>query len=200
MSNEAKYKRIKELMTKGVGVTLELGKEIYACVRSGDTIETISDKTEIPLSLVRELHLIGAGRIHPKLTHLAGPGTKALRSAPIEVQAKYVNEPVEVVIVTDKGIDKMLLPVDALNTAQTKQVFISGTVRTAVEQRQYIEKKRKADAEAEANKLQKYFKKGQKIIVNAERTELTTADVLAMLQLLLPKRKAQAVLRVLSDG
>lgn len=88
------------------------------------------------------LELIGKKELLPDLVVLDGPGPQRLAKLPYLFQEKYIKEPIDLLIRSDKdpsGWEILKVDVRALSTEQSHQVFSQHGVRPAGEQRAWIE-------------------------------------------------------------
>ena len=92
-----------------------------------------------PRFLNRMLDL-GRGALHEDLLLGVSKGENALAKLSYSWQEKYVREPVELILKTDAGEwDTLLVPVKDLTPEQCSQVFDGSGIRTAGQQRVYLE-------------------------------------------------------------
>lgn len=78
----------------------------------------------------------------PELFGASGAGVAALRRMPLDVQKKYVNAPVPVLVNPSGTWEELPIDVNNLTPEQVKQVFNGDHIRSAAEQRAWIESER----------------------------------------------------------
>lgn len=82
---------------------------------------------------------IGRKQMYHELLFATAPGCKALRRCDYGEQVKYVSQPIELLLIRDRGPETLLAPVAALTPAQVKQVFQRSHIRSLGEQRIWLE-------------------------------------------------------------
>lgn len=82
---------------------------------------------------------IGNKKLHPRLAMDASAGARRLRRLPYELQEKYCSETVPLLVKTDTGYDTLQMDFRNLTPDQAVQLFTDRNVRTAAEQRAWIE-------------------------------------------------------------
>lgn len=140
--------QIAELITSGVNSWVEAGRLIAA--RMDDDPEYIeklaSELPEVSIESLQRLEDIGRKRIDPRLLLSFCPGTKRLATLPFELQQRYIDNPVPLLILNDGSVETLKVDVRNLTTSQASQVFANGRIRTAAEQRAYLEDKKASRA------------------------------------------------------
>lgn len=104
--------------------------------------EEIARRAGVPAAFIQGLERVGRKQMHPDLFMAQSPGERALRSLPYSVQTKHLEIPVEVLVIGDSGkTDVLRAAVNTLSPEQTKMVFCRDRIRSAAEQRAWLEGK-----------------------------------------------------------
>jgi len=94
-------------------------------------------------SLIAAFERIGRKQLIPQLAYMSGPGPERLAKMPFSVQEKYLNEPVDLLILKDDdSTDKLRVSVHDLTARQAAQVFDRDCVRSLPAQRAWLENER----------------------------------------------------------
>jgi hypothetical protein len=94
-------------------------------------------------AVLQRMELAGLGKIHPKLISLyPTAGTRRLERLPVELQERYLEEGVALVIIKDGCVETLKAKVENLMPVQAAQVFDRDHIRTEAEQRLWIESNR----------------------------------------------------------
>ncbi len=133
----------------------------------------------ITSAFIRRFANIGVKYI-PQLVVSDCPGAKRLRTLPLPVQEQCYRNPVPLLIQTaDGGWDELQADLHNLTPDQAAQVFAPDHVRTAAEQRAWIEDKRAKDAAPQVVSLP-YRVVGKRLVV-MEACQLTSKELAMIL-------------------
>jgi hypothetical protein len=127
-----------ELFLKGAEYLLKACKVYVKTIDNdpaslGDFEEAYPD---ISSSAWRRFEAVGRGSLHVKLLTNMTTGAKKLEKCSYTEQTKYIEKPIEVLLVNG---DTLKVDIHNLQPSQLKQVFASDHVRTTSEQKAYIE-------------------------------------------------------------
>jgi len=145
MSNKIAKRDIEQftqLVKDGMNAWIQAGLLYVKMLdKNPDVADIIIEKAPfISRSILRRFEEIGRKQLHPRLLVMDGAGPRKLRSMPYSEQEKYVQQPIEMLVVKGTGkTDKMLVDVQKLSNECAKQVFAPDHVRDLAEQRAYIE-------------------------------------------------------------
>lgn len=188
MSAISKYdlSKVSELILKGIECWIEAG-EIIANTLSEcpDSMPRICEVTGLSEDIVRRFEQIGRKEIYPKLLANTSLGYRKLASCPYREQEHYYNNPVELLVTSSKGADKLQVEVQHLTPQQVRQVFASDHVRTLAEQRAWVESERELSVKrALANKAEiqeaAFIIRGKRVIFR-KGCELTAHELAELL-------------------
>jgi len=114
---------------------------------------------EISVSMLNQLEAVGRGQMHPRLALAAGPGHVKMRGLPYSDQERYLEEPVPLLVDNHGAYDTLLVKVHELTPDQARQVFAADHLRSAGEQRAYLEDlKQKKEIEHRSVPLEESYK------------------------------------------
>ena len=65
-------------------------------------------------------------------------GGRKLRSLPLSLQARYIDEPIPLIVDTARGTDVLLVKAKDMTPDQAKQAFAPGRIRTEGEQKAWL--------------------------------------------------------------
>jgi len=175
-----------ELFQRGKQCWIEAG-EIIAREVDKDPLfidEVCAACPDITPECVMRFYDLGKKRLHPELLVSSSPGCKMLARLPYDLQAKYIKEPIPLLICNDGTWETLPVDVRNLTTSQAKQAINCENVRTQAAQRTWIEDKR-AKKSAPSPAVEASFKvQGGKVIfkrdVTITRKEL--AQILASME------------------
>lgn len=163
----AKIETFSSLVQQGIDAWTRAGALLVEMIESDpkcreSIIEQCPDITEEILS---RFEAIGRKQIHPQTLLNNSPGMRRLRRLPYSEQARYVSEPVELLVQKPDGPQKLKVAIKNLTANQAMQVFGTHGVRTPEAQRAWLESNSgKKAAQAPATP---YTIHGRKVIFNA---------------------------------
>lgn len=173
--------RFAALVQKGIDAWTEAGRLLVRMIEENPNaknviIEFCPDVTEEILS---RFEAIGRNQLHPKTLLNNSPGMRRLRQLPYSDQARFLSEPVPVLVKTATGIDTLQVAVKNLTPEQALQVFTPDGVRGLDAQRAWVESRTSRKHATSAP----YQIKGHKVHFNAdcEMTARELAQVLAQM-------------------
>jgi hypothetical protein len=138
---DAAIERIRQLLTTGLTSVAVAGRLVARFV---DTVpgffDMAVDKLGCPAAFLREIERIGRRQVHVSLYGQSGAGFRALKRMPYDTQCRYLEAPVDVVVVGKDGPDVLKVHVAALTPLQARQVFDTeeGVVRDMAAQRAWL--------------------------------------------------------------
>lgn len=118
----------------------------------------------ITAQFVHRFACIGVKMI-PQLAISECPGAKRLRQLPIAVQSDCYQNPVSLLIQTESGWEELSVDLHNLTPDQAAQVFAEDRIRTAAEQRAWIEDRKAKQAAPPVKANQPYRLVSNKLVV-----------------------------------
>jgi len=97
-------------------------------------------------SVLSRFEEIGRKQLHPRLVLLSGVGPRKLRQMPYSQQERYLNEPIDMLVMDGDTQDVLRVDVRNVSAPVSKQIFAGDHVRSIPEQRAYIEAVRQIEA------------------------------------------------------
>jgi len=131
-----------------------LNGAMEAWVKAGRIVAEIADEDEkaleaiaenVPLltiGVLRKLEKLGRGQLLPELLVPTRPGLARLAKMPIDVQRRYLHQPVPLLVQGPSGMDELLVRVADLQGHQLDQVFDVDGVRDLGAQRAKLESRK----------------------------------------------------------
>lgn len=166
----------------------EATKNVLACGKlvceimdtAGIDADEIAERAGVPKSFVAGLERVGRRKLHPSLMFPETPGQRALRGLSYELQAKYLKEPLHVLVTDDGKVTEMLVACENLTPIQADMVIESRRVRSLAEQRSWMEaKKMKAEIKEVSADEPVRVVRGKLVVL--KQCTLSTADLLRYL-------------------
>jgi hypothetical protein len=106
--------------------------------------EILEDMPEMAYDVLSRFEQIGRKQLYPKLLLSGSTGLRKLATLPYSEQVKYFDEPLDVVVEINGGIDVLKVKAKDLTPVQVKQVFHNGTIRDHGAQRSHIRSRKHA--------------------------------------------------------
>jgi hypothetical protein len=158
--------RFLELIQKGIDAWTEaavIARENLA--QDPEWADKVAEKNRlITAQFVHRFACIGVKMI-PQLAVSECPGAKKLRQLPISLQERCWQNPVGLLINNNGDWEELNVDLHNLTTDQAAQVFAEDHIRTAAEQRAWIEDKRAKQSVPPAKSNQPYRVVGSKLVV-----------------------------------
>lgn len=151
MNVTASIERFAQLIRVGMEAWIEAGRLVVEWIdRDPKWPEhVIRACPEISEATILAFERLGRGTLHPRLLASNAPGVRRLRGQSIEIQTRFVDAGLPLLVRSGSGWDTLLVSVWDLSRAQASQVFARDRVRTAEEQRAWLEEKRTKEWVAE---------------------------------------------------
>jgi hypothetical protein len=177
-NNEA-VEEIISLINKGVECWQKAGQLIAKNMdENPDFVDQICDQCkDISLETIYRFEQIGRQQLYPNLLLNDSPGVRRLRRLPYNLQKKYANEPVTLLI---SGGETLETDVRNLTPNQAAQVFSGNRLRTISEQRAYIEDKKSSEEAVPASGNLPYRIVGKTVVV-MQSCKFTPGDLARLL-------------------
>lgn len=152
------------LFQRGYDAWIEAGKVVAAALEDDpDFADKVhAEHPEISVDTVYAFDRLGRKELHPKLLISDSPGAKKLRRLPYSLQEKCIDNPVPLLIKTEKGWEILNASVFNLNSEQANQVFDADGIRPEAAQRTWLESK---SSKAIVQIDEAYRVSGRKLIV-----------------------------------
>lgn len=131
-----------KLVMEGIDAWTRAGEiAARAIAENPNFIDEVCDACpDITPEAVKRFQAIGLKKLHPQLAISEAPGVRRLRKLPFALQEQFVKAPIELVVLRDKGgVEVLKVDVRNLTPDQAAQVFTEDDIRSAAEQRAYIE-------------------------------------------------------------
>ncbi len=151
-STNAAIERFIQLVQQGYESWIEAGRIVCEQTDNDPSFpEKVTKKhPEISEDVIYAFEQIGRRKLHPKLLMSNKPGPRRLRSMPYELQERFIEEPVNVLVENNGKWEELRVSVFNLTPLQARQVFNGNTIRPAAAQRAFIESEKLSNA-TEAN-------------------------------------------------
>ncbi len=128
---------ISGLILKGLECWVEAGEIIADFLDNNPSgMSEITKASGLDETIIRRFYSIGRHELHPMILCSTSLGVQKLARCPYNEQERYLEEPISVQI---SGGDKLNVGVKNLTKEQVKQVFSRDHVRTAPEQKAWME-------------------------------------------------------------
>lgn len=147
---------IQKWVEAGELVSRKLDEDPEWATKAADSVNGLTVET------IMRFDALGRNRLIPQLMLRDCPGFRALSAAPVEIQKRFIDHTIPVIVKTDSGWETLQMKVEAMGHDQVKQVFDRGVVRTESQQRAWIES-RKAKANIEIEYHEPFIIRGSKI-------------------------------------
>lgn len=169
---------IVDLIQKGIEAWHEAGKLIAARMdENPEFIELMAaEYPELSTEVLYRFEQIGRNQIVPSLLLNDSPGVRRLRKLPYQLQVKHSNEPITLTV---RGGSTLLVDVRNLTSEQAAQVFAKDRIRTAAEQRAYIEDRMALEPASVERANLPYRIVGHELVV-MKACKFTTAELLRL--------------------
>lgn len=171
MKNELVLKdeitEIRELVVQGVQAWTEAGSRLVRLLDDGHQLEQLAEQAGLGQDILTRLVAVGRGRIHPDLLLHTSPAAKLLRGCDVSVQRRYIEQPLELLVLRDDQPQTLQVKLDALTPEQARQVMDRNHVRDLAEQRAWLEdqlKKRRSKRQAAVEDEGNFVIKGHKVL------------------------------------
>lgn len=131
---------ISNLVLKGIECWHQAGARLCELIDNDpDVFDKICcDVPQLTPNILRQLERIGRRQLVPELLLKAGAGWNRLRQMPFDVQKRFMEQPVSVLIETANGPDEIKVAIDDLTPRQAKQVFSDNGPRDLGSQRAWL--------------------------------------------------------------
>jgi len=133
-------KQFSTLVASGIDSWTKAGELIVKMVDKNDkTYENIlQELPDMSYDILSKFEQIGRKQLFPKLLLGGSTGVRRLTTLPYSEQVKYHDEPMDVAVEIDGGVDTLKVQAKDLTSFQVKQVFDNGTVRDIGAQRAWL--------------------------------------------------------------
>lgn len=146
-------------LSQAANALVEIATDLVAAIDTRPEIRAEILEKGISEVLVDRLERLGRGQIHPSLVLNSARWTSRVMKLPLSQQREVIEKGVEVL--QPDEVSTRMIPLDALSSAQTFQVFRStGEIRSIAEQRTYIQEQNKKAVKVEDPSLITYEKDG----------------------------------------
>lgn len=171
MKNELVLKEeiteIKDLVVRGVQAWAEAGSRLVRLLDDGHQLDQLAEQVGFSQDILTKLVAVGRGHIHPDLLLHTSPAAQMLLGCDVSEQRRYIEQPLELMVLHDDQPQTLQVKLDALTPDQARQVIDRDHVRDLAEQRAWLESqlakqqaKRQAAVEDEGN----FVIKGHKVL------------------------------------
>lgn len=172
----SELKKFKSLIYEGISKWMEAGQIVADILnKDPDALEFIVEKTGVPVNIIRKFEAIGNKRVYPKLLVTDSPGIRKLVKCSYKTQEYYYDNPIDVIVKKQDGIDLLKVKVENLTYDQCKLVFDKDHIRTIPEQRAYMESLNLSEGKPVTNLP--YIIKNRKLIIKEAGLVFTPATL-----------------------
>jgi hypothetical protein len=170
-------KQFVEFIYRGLEAWIDAGKIVVRCVdEDPDWPSKVCEAhPEINEESVWAFERVGRNALNPRLLLSNKPGPVHLRNLPIQVQNKYVDNPLPLLMKTEDGWQTLQVSLWNLTPDQARQVFDKDGVRTDAAQRAYLETRSVRNAVQQFNEP---FRVAGKSLVVMEPCKFTLKQLL----------------------
>lgn len=178
--SEQKITEFITLFKEGVNAWIKAGEILVDLVEndphSYDYI--IQSCPQLNAGILGRFEQMGRKTLHPQLLLTASPGFARLTRLPFSMQERYIEEPIPLIVHTEKGTDVLLVKAKDMTKEQASQVFAPGRLRTEGEQKAWLMQQKSNNARPVVSS-KPWSIKGSKIIING--LEFTRKELTAIL-------------------
>jgi len=167
MNKNAKLKEFKHHIGVGLEAWELAGEALveYIDQCEGTYADILEEIPEMSYDVLSRFEAIGRKQLYPKLLLSSSTGLRKLATLPYSEQVKYYDEPIDVVVEINGGVDVLKVQAKDLTPVQVKQVFHNGTIRDHGAQRAHI-RSRKHSSSVSTSEGNAYHIKGGTLIVD----------------------------------
>lgn len=171
-SQKQAAQNVAQLITKGLEAWFEAGQIVAEEVDKDEAfIEVVCDSCPaITPQILWRFYAIGKKQIVPELLLSDSPGCRRLIKLPYDLQKKYLEQPIPVLVRGDRGFDVLNISVRDLTPDQAKQAIDSDCIRSQSAQRAFIESENMKAAAPEAALDTPWKIIGKKLVVKKDVT------------------------------
>lgn len=168
---------IAALITQGIECWYSAGSKLCRLIDDDpDVIGKICNEVpQLTPGILRQLERIGRKELVPELLLKSGPGWSKLRQMPFPIQKRLMSEPVDLLVLTERGPDTLKVTIDNLTSQQARQVFDDDHVRDASAQRAWIAAN--APAVLPPVDMEKPYSIHGKYVIFNKRAKLSVRDI-----------------------
>jgi hypothetical protein len=172
------------LITKGIECWTKAGEIVVKLIdEHGFSIQSISSaSTYLTDEMVGRFEQLGRKQIIPNLLVSDFPASKHLFRLPYSEQKRLIDGQVELLVVTDKGTETLMVDTENLTSAQCKQVFDKNALRSIGGQRAYMEsKKEEFRISSVIHDSEPFYKVRGKRVIFTKACEITSRQLAQIL-------------------
>lgn len=175
-----KLNEIKEQIGIGLDAWQAAGEALvqYLDDYNGSYDEVLESMPEMSYDVLSRFEQIGRKQLYPKLLLSGSTGHRKLATLPYSEQVKYYEEPVDVVVEVNGGVDVLKIKAKDMTPVQVKQVFYNGTIRDHAGQRAHIRSRKHAGVTTSEGNA--YHIKGGTLVIDRP-CKLTSKDLANLL-------------------
>lgn len=140
ITNTNRLAALQQAISAGIEAWKTAGQLLVAIIEEdGLSLGDIAEKADLPIDVLAQLEKIGRNQLVPQLLLAEYPAARKLERLPMSEQERLMIEPVEVMVMKSGKPDTLCVQVRHLTPSQVRQVFAANHIRSASEQRQWIE-------------------------------------------------------------
>jgi len=165
-NKKAKLDEITNHIGAGLDAWSDAGEALveYLDHCEGTYEEVMTEIPELSYDVLSRFEQIGRKQLYPKLLLSGSTGLRKLATLPYSEQVKYYEEPIDVVVEVNGGVDILKVQAKDMTPVQVKQVFHNGTIRDHGAQRAHIRSRKHASTTTQAEGNAYHIKGGTLII------------------------------------
>jgi len=129
-----------DLYTRGIELWAKAGEVLVAMLDENPNAceDIIKACPRLNPEILGRFEQMGRKTLHPRLLVESSSGFDRLAKMPLSVQTRHLEEPIPMVVETEKGTDVLMVHARNMTLAQAKQVFAGTHIRSEGEQRAWL--------------------------------------------------------------
>jgi len=183
INRQERLEQFSHHINEGINSWVKAGQILVELVEdSKETYQEIMDiMPELSYDVLSRFEQIGRKQLYPKLLLSGSTGLRKLATLPYSEQVKYYEEPIDVVVEVNGGVDVLKVKAKDLTPVQVKQVFHNGTIRDHGAQRAHIRSRKHSGVSVSDGNA--YHVKGGTLVVDrpCKLTAKDLANILAQM-------------------
>lgn len=178
--------KIVDMFLSGIAETvMDTAKLVVEFIDSGQPAQDILQDVSGGLfnrHLVSRLERVGRSQLAWQMFYLTGGAYDKLGKMPPSVQMKYLNEPIQLLLVNGHGAtDTLLVKISDLTPQQCQQVFDSDSIRDIPAQRAWLEDQKTQRAMGEKKPLAMPYKIKGRTVTFMQGATMTARELVLLL-------------------
>jgi hypothetical protein len=114
--------------------------------------------------ILGKFEMMGRKVLHPQLLLGDSPGFEKLAQMPYSVQERFLQEPIPLVVETERGTDTLMVSAKNMTANQARQLFAKGRIRTEGEQKAWLIDQRAKNAKPAGSNIPAWSIRGGRVV------------------------------------